>query len=261
MKKSIIKICAVAYAFTTLFTITSCKKNKKLTAENAIVSEDNKSSKIKNAAAAKAFEEGKTLAVLLGYGYNDSTSIASITQLLNQEYGVETADNPGLISIYVYPNDFTVSGKARISLLANLLEDKKLCGLLILGSPEGTHIAISKLQDKTDGGTLDFPVFTIFPQDDVLGSESTSDFVLDYAHKTDSAGSIENAEISSAIPDFDTDKFIINTIQKMLESSSPIPQNENLSKFLQELLGPNRKLTHYIDGESGLKSVNHFIFE
>ncbi len=262
MKKNIIKVCAVSCAIAACVSISGCKKDKKLTAENSIAQDEGISPKIKkNKAASKAFLEGKTLAVLLGYGYNTPDSILGISQMLNQNYGVDTEDNPGLISIYVYPDDFKVSGKARISSLANLIEDKKLCGLLILGAPEGTHIAISKLQDKNEDGKLPFPVFTVFPQDEVLGSESTADFVLDYAHKTDSAGGIENAEISTAIPDFDINQFIEKSIQAMLETEKPIPQGENLQKLIQSLLGNKRKLTHYIDGETGLKSINHFVFE
>lgn len=211
----------------------------------------------KISAETKAYLEGKNIVIVLGYGYNDESNISKITQSLNEKFGVETEEKAGLISIFVYPADFMVAGKERISSLANKVEDKNLAGMIILGAPEGLHIALSKIQDKSENGKIQYPVFTLFSQDDVLGMESTSDFVLDYAHKTNT---IED-EVTDFIPDFDASIILTNAISAMIELREPLKADSSLQPFVQKLLDKNRTVTHYIDGETGLQSINHFIFE
>lgn len=266
MIKNSIKNALIIYAALSCFSFMGCKKDKKLAATNQTVaskqtSDKNTPKSKKLSPAAKAFIEGKTIAVILGYGYNDSEKKDGIIQMLAQNYGVDTEEAPGLISVFTYPDNFTVSGKPRISSLINLIEDKKMCGMIILGAPEGTHTAISKLQDKTETGKLAFPVFTIFPQDDVLGSESTSFFVLDYAHKSDDSEHLDSSESTGDIPDFDVNKFLANAVDSILETQGELPQNDQLADFVHKIVGAKRKLNRYVDGETGLKSINHFIFE
>ena len=129
--------------------------------------------------------------------------------------------------------------------------------MIVLGAPEGLHIALSKIQDKNEDGKIHYPVFTFFSQDDVLGSESTSDFVLDYAHKTNTIES----EVTDFIPDFDATNILTNSLSKMLELREPLRADGNLINFVQSLLEKNRTVVRYIDGETGLQSINHFIFE
>lgn len=239
----------------------SCKE-KKLTVSGSLPAnssqDENIPKKLKNLSPeTKAYLDGKNIVVVLGYGYNDEEHITKITQSLNDNFGVETEEKSGLISVFVYPADFMVAGKERISSLADRIEDKTLAGMIILGSPEGLHIALSKIQDKSEEGKIPYPVFTLFSQDDVLGSESTSDFVLDYAHKTNT---IEN-EVTDFIPDFDASLILTNAISKIMELREPLKADANLITFVQSLLEKNRTVIHYIDGETGLQSINHFIFE
>ena len=243
-----------------LLSFVSCKKDYKLTAANSIPTEpvSNGPERLKKISPeTKEWLEGKNIVVILGYGYNDEENISKITQSLNSNFGVETEEKPDLISVFVYPNDFMVAGKERISSLVDRIEGKTLAGMIILGAPEGMHIALSKIQDKSEDGKIAWPVFTLFSQDDVLGSESTSDFVLDYAHKTNTI----DGEVTDFIPDFDAMEILTNSISAMIELREPLKVDNNLLNFVQKLIGKNRTVIHYVDGETGLQSINHFIFE
>lgn len=258
LKKTFLIFLAVSTIF-----ISSCKKEKSLKASEALASAGTESTenvpeKLKKISAdTKAYIEGKNVVVVLGYGYNDEANITKITQSLNNNFGVETSEKQGLISVFVYPADFMVAGKERISSLADRIEDKNLAGMVILGAPEGLHIALSKIQDKFEDGKIPYPVFTFFSQDDVLGTESTSDFVLDYAHK---AGALED-EVTDYIPDFDAAQILTNAVSSMIELREPLKADASLMPFVQKLLDKNRTVIHYVDGETGLQSINHFIFE
>ena len=259
----IVKNTIFTFAALSALSFSACKKEQYTTENNQVVekrSEPSKKTPIKLkklSSQTKAYLEGKNIAVILGYGYNDEATVTGLTQILKNNFGVETEENPGLISIFVYPEDFMVSGKQRISSLVDKLEDKNMAGMIILGAPEGLHIALSKLQDKEESGRLSYPVFTMFSQDEVLGSESTSDFVLDYAHKTNSI----ETEVTDVIPDFDVSEILLSSISAMLELREPLKQDSNLMPFVKKLLNKNRTLTRYVDGETGLQSINHFIFE
>lgn len=244
------------------FSIFGCKKEKPAVTSSSLLSSAAAVTDIpeklkKISPETKSYLEGKNIVVILGYGYNSDESVAKITWSLNDNFGVETEEKRGLISLLVYPNDFMVAGKERISSLADKIEDKNLAGMIILGAPEGLHIALSKIQDKNENGRIPYPVFTLFSQDDVLGSESTSDFVLDYAHKTNT---IED-EVTDFIPDFDASQILTNSISEMLGLREPLKADSNLLPFVQRLLEKNRIITRYVDGETGLQSINHFIFE
>lgn len=261
-----------AFAAVSSLLLASCRKERSLTAANSLSYSAATSNSVPQSAPSsekvparlrkispetKSYLAGKNIIVILGYGYNDDASIFRLTKSLNENFGVETEEKAGLVSIFVYPSDFMVAGKERISSLVDRLEDKTPAGMVILGAPDGLHIALSKLQDKAETGTLDYPVFTLFSQDDVLGSESTSDFVLDYAHKTNTI----DGEVTDFIPDFDADEILTNAISEMIELRGPLKADGNLLPFVQRLLGKRRSVTRYVDGETGLQSINHFIFE
>ena len=205
-------------------------------------------------AAASAYLQGKHIFVLLGYGYNDEAFVASTRAVLEKEYGVQTDEKDGLVMLAVYPDDFMRGSTARISLLTTKVEDTELAGIVLLGAPESTHRSLAKLQDE-HGGECPYPIYSFFPQDDVLGSESTADFVLDYAQKTALLQAEEQLEA-----DIDADTLLTNAIETMLNPQEPIP-HDDLRAFVQKLVGTGRTISHYTDGETGLQSQNHFIFE
>lgn len=255
VKSSSVLLLTLALSFV------SCKNEKKTVSSQALLQtteNENLPAKLKKISEdTKNYIEGKNVLVILGYGYNDEENVSKITQNLNSNFGVETEDKTGLVSILVYPQDFMVAGKERISSLVDKVEDKSLAGMIILGAPEGLHIALSKIQDKSEDGKISYPIFTLFSQDDVLGTESTSDFVLDYAHKTNTI----EGEVTDFIPDFDAASILVNCISEIIELREPLKADSSLPAFVKKLLDKNRNLVHYVDGETGLQSINHFIFE
>ena len=250
----------IVFSLLLIFPFLSCKDEKKSFTSQTLGLQQSENIPVKLrkiSSETQEYLEGKNIVVVLGYGYNDEATVAKITQTLNSNFGVETEDKSALISVLVYPQDFMVGGKERISSLADKIEGKNLAGMIILGAPEGLHIALSKIQDSTEDGKLNYPVFTLFSQDDVLGTESTSDFVLDYAHKTNTI----EGEVTDFIPDFDAGSILINSISEMIELRAPLNADNNLMAFVQKLLDKKRTLIRYVDGETGLQSINHFIFE
>ena len=265
MKKLIIITLAAALFFT--FSSCSKNKNKDITpAESAqkpgtTVPQSKTAVKLKHINGATAsYISDKTIAVVLGHSYNDEATVSSLTQLLYLNYGLETEETSGLIKVMVYPQDFMVAGKVRLSNLYSVLEDKKLAGLITIGAPEGLCNAIARLEDKEEandetGNKRTYPVYSFFPQDDILGSESTSDFVLDFlqtAGITEEAADYEPYEVST---------LLLNSVQSMINQRGPVPQDKNLQAFVQKLAGRQKKIKPYFDSETGLQSVNHFIFE
>lgn len=204
---------------------------------------------------------GKHICLILGYGYNDAAFVEKTRTLLAHKYGVESDDEDGLILLYVFPDDFDVGGKPRVSKLTSLLEDRTLAGLIVLGAPEGMGIPLAKLQDANE--EQPYSVFSLFPQDDVLASEAVADFVLDYAHHSDAERDAEQGEFT-ATQDFDADALIVSSIQAMIGLRAPLKQDtspQELLKFVQNLVGNKRTIVHYTDIESGIQSANHFIFQ
>lgn len=257
--KIFFKFAFFALVVFSALSFSDCKEDKKHGAQASVQTEnDGTPIKLRKLSPeTQAYIEGKNIVVILGYGYNDVEHITKITQTLDSNFGLEGEDKAGLVSILVYPADFMVAGKERISSLVDRVADKNLAGMVIMGAPEGLHIALSKLQDKAEGGKVPYPIFTFFSQDDVLGSESTSDFVLDYAHKTNTI----EGEVTDFIPDFDANLILTNAISEMIELREPLKADKNLQGFVQKLLEKNRTVIRYIDGETGLQSINHFIFE
>lgn len=214
----------------------------------------------------KEYLSDKTIAVVLGHSYNDLQTVEKIRQLLNINYGVKTDETEALITILVYPEDFLVAGKPRISSIYSKLEDKNLAGIITFGAPEGLCNALARLEDlsikrQEEGQNKkvlkrSYPVFSFFQQDDTLGSESTADFVLDYTPKQNSL----EMEQTASIPDFDTSSMLLNAIDEMLKLRAPLEINKNLIQVVQKIVGKQKQVSNYTDYESGLKSANHFIF-
>ena len=205
----------------------------------------------------KDYLSGKHIILVLGYGYNDEQFVREITELMDLNYGMETEESEGLVTCFVYPDDFTRAGKIRVSSLTDLIADRTLAGIIIIGAPEGLNIPLAKMQDATESGKLDYPVFSFFSQDEVLAAEAASDFVVDYALKTDNM----ETEESSYVPDFDVQEMLLNAVQMMINVRAPLQADANLMPTVQKIIGNERIVKHYFDSETGLMSVNHFIFE
>lgn len=245
--------------------LTACSKDKKtssLSQENGkqVTQTLKIGVKLKHInAEAKAYLAEKTIAVVLGHSYNDEATVDNFLRLLNLNYGIKTEETEGLITVLIYPNDFMVAGRERVSSLYTSLEDKNLAGIITFGAPEGLCNALARLEDKNqiEGKKRSYPVFAFFQQDDTLGSESTADFVLDYTPQTAALDSEKTAEI----PNFDSTALLMNAVEAIIDLKGSLPQEKNLLQFVQKIVGKQKTIYKYNDYETGLKSVNHFIFE
>ena len=193
--------------------------------------------------------------ILFGYGYNDKEFVTKTQEELFPKYG-NYYENGRLLTI-VFPDDFKHGTRTYSTNLANILNDKEVSALIILGAPEGTYKSIARLQDSYEG-TLPFPVISFFSQDDVLGMEYSSDFLLDKTQKASMNGIIE----------LESDQEKVESISEILDkalfladiSEAPFAKNENLLEIVKMVAG-NLHISRYTDPETGLISINHFVID
>lgn len=196
----------------------------------------------------------KCVCVVFGYGYNDETFTTEMKSMLFEKFG-DVSDG-GYILSYVFPDDFKRGSKTFITNLEWHLEGKNLCGIIFIGAPENTHTAIARMQDK-NGGSLPYPVFSFFSQDDVLGMEDSADFVLDKAQKAAIDGIVVEEEQSfvGEVPE-----MLEKAVQYILWSDGPFEKNQQLIDFVRMIAG-DFKIQHYFDPETNLPAINHFVIE
>jgi hypothetical protein len=194
-------------------------------------------------------EEG-IICVLFAYGFNTPEFYAEATEKLGSIYGVDPEG--GLLYFLQYPDDL----KSRINNLYSMLDGKKIRGLIVLGAPEGTHYVLARFQDAYEGGRP-FPVFSLFPQDNVLGQESTCDFVLEYET------SVEEESVSEEITqeiDENAEAVVIKAVAAMADLKGPLANDSNLHQYVQNMVGETL-VQRYTDRETGIQSSNHFVME
>ena len=184
----------------------------------------------------------KKICVIFGYNYNNDEFVNEALDIFSSEYGL--AESGGLVLPLVYPKDFLHSGRARISSLKDLVGDYMLDGMIILGAPEATHRALGVIEDEF-GGKKPYPVAAFFPQDDMLGIESTCDLVFE------KGGEISKDEMLSILK---------ASVEYLSSCAAPL---ERLSEIdhAKLLLGENHTIKRYIDSDTGLAPENHFILE
>jgi len=204
----------------------------------------------------------KKICIVFGYGYNEKNYVQGIVESLAKKYGLDdgTSDS-GLIFPLVFPDDFPGE---RISRLPSLIGDRELAGLIIVGAPENTNHAIADLEDEWDvrENMIPYPVYAFFPQDDVSGIEATSNFVLDQV--LEGSGSMDDESDKEEVTQTqvaDLDSLLDHAVEYMLLTEHPLPPDENLLAHVSRIVGDSYKVSRYIDAQSGLQSVNHFVIE
>ncbi|MBC6718936.1 hypothetical protein [Treponema sp. Marseille-Q4130] len=195
----------------------------------------------------------EVVCIFFGYGYNEAAFVASMTETLSAKYGF--ASDGGLILPIVFPDDFRRGSRSVAAELPLFVGGKKLRGLILLGAPENTHFGVAHLQDRHDG-VFPFPVFSFFSQDDVSGTEGTADIVLDKAQEAGIDGIIKNESEQTFVKE--VPDFVRRSVDFMLAVDGQLAKNNDLLTYLKKIVG-NAKLRRYVDPESGLQSVNHFI--
>lgn len=197
----------------------------------------------------------KRIAVLFGYDFNTPEIVESYKEILGERYGLE--EDGGMIVTITYPDDFRHNGKMYPTDLKNFLSDsnRDYCAAVILGAPENTHISLARLQDEWNM-SVPFPIAALFPQDDVLGLEATCDLVIDRMQTGDMAEeSFSNDEL------FITQKapqILCQLLDYLIELGTSLPKNSSVQANAMQMFR-GEKIAHYLDPETGLQSVNHFI--
>jgi len=209
------------------------------------------------------------VAVVFGIGYETEELREPVLSYLSEEFGL--SEENGLIETLVFPDEYFNGKRIKVSFLTDALKDKNICGLVLLGSPDRTYYA---LMDLVESG-ISYSVWSIFPvtytTDEILGTEYGSFFVMDYKDNGDSnvAGSdsalidaMDNGvkRFSGNIGDVLTP--VIRYIKKSGDGSdgpfSPGNAAEYLLKSYKELFG-DCTLSKYVERESGLTALNHYV--
>ena len=200
--------------------------------------------------------EDGALCIIFGYGFNDQEFYTKSVQKLGDYYGLE--ENGGLIYPLHFPDDF----KNGISGLRKMLEGIQIKAIIFLGAPDDTHEVLFKYQEMY-GGELPFPVISLFPQDNILGQESTCSLIIDYERN-----SVEDKtynEVVLTTNSIDAEQVFINTVSYAANlEGNMIKGNDvgaELKKIVEKIVGPDKKVHRYVDSGSGMASLNHYTLE
>lgn len=313
----IIYICAIALGSALGVVFAGCVKARKQAAHKAVQAADAAGNGVQTWHVSP-----NRVVVMFGYGYNDVSFVEQTTERLYAKYGA--AQDGGLIVSVVFPDDFKKGKEAvtselpryamsedyippyaaygeGLSALSTAAEETvgiNLRGVLLLGAGENTNYAIARLQDYYGGGRA-FPVFSLFPQDDTLGTEATSDFVLERVQETNVNGREEGEEENAQKFVPEVERMIERSIECFCElidiccspcngqdegadagatdaggaggadaaaksagaaggAGASLAWDDSLILNVMDIAYP-LPVSRYVDGETGLQSVNHFV--
>ncbi len=198
----------------------------------------------------------KRVCVLFGYDFNKTEIHDSLLALLKDNFGLD--EDGGLIYPVSYPEDFKHGVRGYASDFAALLQSEELdlAGVVLLGAPENTHTALARNQDKWEQN-VPYPVIALFPQDDVLGIESTCDIVVDKGQTAGLDGEVAPEESDGQIHQ-NAPEIIVETIRYIQLLDGAPERSKALQKHMEQML-EGYQFHHYTDPESGLMSINHFV--
>lgn len=244
------RISSILSLFCGILLVFSCgnSSTKIVLDENTLIIEPKESSEdMGNKSQSLWTNDEGVVVVLFGYGFNEPSFTNSILQKIKDEFGVENEN--GLVLPVIFPDDL----HNRISSLNDFLGDRQIRGIILLGAPERTHIALAKIHNDWDNMTP-FNIFSFFPQDEALGQEGTCNFVVEYprlhTELSEDSGVIQSADESVEI--------IMNSIRYVAQLPGSIPCDQDLQFHVQNIL-KGKKIKPYVDSETGITSVNHFL--
>ena len=201
----------------------------------------------------KYTNENGSICVIFGYGFNNDDFYDDAIEKLGAIYGLD--EEGGLIYPLRYPEDF----KQKITQLYSLVEKKNLRGMVFLGAPENTYMALYKIKEALyNDGAFPYSIFSFFPQDDTLGQESICDLVVEYDRASSDAdpGMEEEMQI-----DENAEKVVISAIEYMANINGPMKMDGNLHERVQTIVGSNNRIHRYTDRDSGIQALNHYVME
>ena len=259
MKKLTLNTLLLSLSLLSILSLSSCEKAPyEIDEQNTINLEMTSASSEDLVTTSSPYKLSKNhICVILGYDFNDKEKEEEIISLLSDRYGL--AEDGGLIVTYTYPDDFKTGGRSYHNNLRLILQNDidNLIGVIILGAPERTHIALARNQDYWNMN-VPYPVIALFPQDDVLGLESTCDIVLDKGQAINYNGEMpEDSNDSVVITE--APEILIDTIDYIVSDHfGNFDKDKSLASHVFNMY-KNHPIHHYVDGESGLQSINHFI--
>jgi hypothetical protein len=200
----------------------------------------------------------KRICVLFGYNFNSPEIQEKIIKSLDEKYGLDSEN--GLITPLFFPENFKHNGKSYATDLYNFLnkDENIFSAVILLGAPENTHIALARNQDFWNMN-VPYPIIALFPQDDALGLESTCDFVIEKSQVAEIEGTILKEENETEFI-IESPEILFETIDYLISYDSTFAKNSQLTLQINQIY-KEKKLRHYIDPESGLQSINHFILD
>lgn len=190
-------------------------------------------------------DEG-VVCVLFGYGFNGEDFYTSALAAIEEQFGL--ADNGGLVLPVVFPDDL----HGRVSNLRDVVEKNNLRAMILLGAPEDTHLTLVRIIEGWEE-TQPFNIFSLFPQDDVLGEEFSCNFVLDF----EAASGVVLDEERQRVDD-----EALYVLCQAVEYAALLPYvlkaDGDLYSHVQAIVG-SKKVLRYTDSETGIQSKNHFV--
>lgn len=267
MKKSIVKfLCTIG-----ICTIcTGCSKlQSQLKTHNTEVTETQVQVPVEEV---KYNPEDGLICILFGEDFTIESFYDDAVRQLSDKYGLE--ENGGIILPVKYPDGL----KSRISNLYDIITEHKIRGIILLGAPDGTHKTLNRLRTKPneeDPAPYTNAVFSFMPQDDIMGQESTCDFILEY-EITSSDTNVES-EISITPQLAETvETILIRAVRYIEENPESLMKKDDgeekvnqeteereareLRDHVQTIVGA-KKVRRYTDPETGLQARNHFVIE
>ena len=248
-------IILMALAATLIFT--GCKKKQKTADTNSVDLTLNMAEEAKlQQTPQKWHVTNKRICVLFGYDFNNPEIKENLLVILKDNFGLD--EDGGLIYPLTYPEDFKHGIRGYASDFAAILQDDELdlAGIVLLGAPENTHTALARNQDKWNQ-EVPYPVVALFPQDDVVGVESTCDIVVDKGQTAGLTGEIAPEESDGQIHP-NAAEIIVETIKYIQLLDGAPSRTKELQQHMAQMLEVFQ-FHHYIDPESGLQSINHFV--
>ena len=211
--------------------------------------------------------------VVFGHGYETEESQKEVVSVLENYFGL--AENKGLIITRTFPKVYFENKKVSADWLRKSIAKDDVFAIITIGAPEKTHFTLADLQDNGFSGK----VYSVFPQDNILGTESGSEFVLSYKSlgvKLDESPVYvidEAKEISTTMAKSyeeegmfsgDVTKVLIPIIKRLKSvNNKAIPETpSSFVNYLKNNYGeyfPDFTLTPFLDAQTGIKSLNHYV--
>lgn len=213
------------------------------------------------------------VAIVFGHGYEDETVRNQVIAVLETQFGL--ADNGGLIIPLVFPETYFNNKKVSADWLRKALLNQDIFAIITVAAPEKTHYSLADLQDNG----FSAKVYSVFPQDNELGTESGSEFVLNYKslgvrldtsevyvldeNKNVSSNLSKNYEEEGMFQGDITTILIpiihrIKVVNNQAIPETPISFAAYLEKAYEEKF-PDSTLTPYVDAQTGIKSLNRYV--